>query len=276
MNNKTFKGLILSSILLGIVGIIGITNNQSNFSKNLQANILNNTEEADKKNQNKTRPENLANLKIPILMYHHVDFFDNSTKHNQILTYIGVSSEKLAKELDLIQNLGYTTITFQDIENNNVPTKPIILTFDDSYEDFYTKAYPELQKRNMTAITYVITNDLNTPGYLTTTQIKEMRNNRIDIGSHTLSHADLSSLSEQDLQKEISDSKAYLEKLLDQEILSFCYPYGAYNTNVRNAVEKAGYKYSTTVKPGDAKFNNLLELNRYKVYSDTDLNWYLN
>jgi peptidoglycan/xylan/chitin deacetylase (PgdA/CDA1 family) len=191
------------------------------------------------------------------------------------LTYIGTTSEKLRKQLDLLHEFGYETIVFKDIEEGNIPKKPIILTFDDSYDDFYTKAYPELLKKKMKAITYVITDKLDTEGYLTTNQLREMRNNGIEIASHTLTHPDLKTLTDEELRKEIFDSKAFLEKLLNEKVLSFAYPFGKYNLRIRKVVEDAGYKYATTVNPGNATFKEPLDLQRYKVYSDTDINNYL-
>lgn len=265
MNKNTLRTAIFLLILS--IGFFGISRNYKFNQKTLKANSLETTQ-----NENNAP---LDKLRIPIFMYHHIDYFNDSTEHERILTYIGTTSEKLRKQLDLLQKLGYETIVFKDVDEGNIPKKPIILTFDDSYDDFYTKAYPELLKRKMKAITYVITDKLNSTGYLTTDQLREMRNNGIEIASHTLSHPDLKTLTDEELKKEISDSKTFLEKLLNEKVLSFAYPFGKYNLRIRKVVEDAGYKYATTVNPGNASFKEPLDLQRYKVYSDTDINNYI-
>lgn len=277
MNQSTIKAAIF--LLIISVSFFGLSKVYDLDQKILKVDALETTQPIEKKD--------IILPRIPIFMYHHIDYFNDSNAHERFVTYIGTTSDKLRKQLNYIQELGYETITFSDIAAGKIPKKPIILSFDDSYDDFYTKAYPELQKRNMKAITYVITNNLNTAGYLTTDQIREMHAYGIEIASHTLTHADLPKLKDDELQKEIADSKIFLEKLINEEVLSFAYPFGKYNLRVRKAVEDAGYKYATTTNPGAAKakamcraecaakFIEPLDLQRYRVYSDTDITKYI-
>ncbi len=272
MHTKHFNKVVILAglIIFGISGI-NIYENSRSLPKSLQTSII-------KEEKKETPKLNLANfdpsnLEIPIFMYHHIDY---SNPDQKTASYLAVSLKKLQNQLDLIQNLDYTTINFQNIENGEIPEKPIILTFDDAYNDFYIKAFPELKKRNMTAVMYLPSNKLDTEGYMTLKQIKELRGNNIEIGSHSLNHANLGSLDEENLRKEIFESKHFLEKLTDQKVLSFCYPYGIYNSHIRSLLEEAGYKYGLTTKTGHAKFNKQFDLSRHKVYSDTDINWYIN
>ena len=277
MHTKHFNKIMIVAGLV-IFGISGF-DISSYFSKSLQTTTFKETAKPEifKTIEQKPKPTIInydpSNLEIPIFMYHHVDY---SNPDQKTASYLAVSLKKLQNQLDLIQNLGYTTINFQNIEDGEIPEKAIILTFDDAYEDFYTKAFPELQKRNMTAVIYLPSNKLNREGYMTFAQVKELRGNNIEIGSHSLNHADLGSLDEDNLRKEIFDSKEFLEKLTDQKILSFCYPYGIYNSHIRSLLEESGYKYGLTTKTGHAKFDKPLDLSRHKVYSDTDINWYIN
>lgn len=276
MHTKHFnKVLIVAGLTVITVSAVNIVE-QIN-AKTLESNTFQETAKTPidtqpKQPEKKTKPD-LTNLEIPIFMYHHIDY---SKPDQKTASYLAVSSKKLQNQLDLIQKLGYTPTNFQNIENGEIPEKPIILTFDDAYDDFYTKAFPELQKRNMTAVIYLPSNKLNTKDYMTFAQIKELRNNNIEIGSHSLNHADLGSLNEENLRKEIFDSKYFLEKLTDKKVLSFCYPYGIYNPRIRDLLKEAGYKYGLTTKTGHAKFDRTFDLARHKVYSDTDINWYIN
>lgn len=276
MHTKHFnKVLIVAGLTVITVSAVNIIEqiNSKTLESNTFQEITKTPIDTQPKQSEQTPKPDLSNLEIPIFMYHHVDF---SNPDQKTASYLAVSLKKLQAQLDLIQKLGYTATNFQNIENGEIPEKPIILTFDDAYDDFYTKAFPELKKRNMTAVVYLPSNKLDTKGYMTLAQVKELRSNNIEIGSHSLNHADLGSLDEENLRKEIFDSKYFLEKLTDKKVLSFCYPYGIYNSRVRDLLKEAGYKYGLTTKIGHAKFDRTFDLARHKVYSDTDINWYIN
>lgn len=131
-------------------------------------------------------------VSIPILMYHNIrDYYNQNDK---IGTTNSVSPEKFSEELDLIKKKGYETITFEDLEKNNIPKKPIILTFDDGNSNFYESAFPELKKRNMKAVVFIITGRIGKIGYLDDDKIKKISFYGIEIGSHTVSHRNLSKL----------------------------------------------------------------------------------
>lgn len=74
-----------------------------------------------------------------------------------------------------------------------LPAKPVILTFDDGYEDNYTEMLPILEEYGMKATVYVITNQIGQPGYLTWDQLRAMQVRGIEIGSHTANHDPLTS-----------------------------------------------------------------------------------
>ncbi|MCX6808204.1 MAG: polysaccharide deacetylase family protein [Candidatus Berkelbacteria bacterium] len=208
--------------------------------------------------------------RIPILMYHYIrDLNDPSDK---IGTNLSVSPANFAKELGILQAHDYTTVTFEEIAQNPALTvkNPIILSFDDGYEDFYTAAYPELKKHQMKAVSYVITGKVGGE-YMTAAQIKEISDYGIEIGSHTISHPDLRTLNGQKLKSELTESKATLEAITGKTVISFCYPSGKYNDMVVAAVKNAGYLDATTTNPGLSNFDNLFELSRYRMNPTTEL-----
>lgn len=215
----------------------------------------------------------LKNLSMPILMYHHIRDFNDP--NDQIGINLSVSPQKFADQLDLIKSKGYTTITFSNLETGNIPTKPIVLTFDDGYKNFYQNAYPELKKRGMVGTVFVITQDIGKDQYMDEKEIKEINANGIEIGSHTLSHPDLSKLSSDRAEKEISNSKKTLESLTDNQIISFCYPSGKFSEETTQILKNASYKYAVTTKSKLTTFENLFELNRYRVNSDTNISGFL-
>lgn len=212
-------------------------------------------------------------LEIPILMYHHIRNFNDPA--DNIGTNLSVSPVDFSVQLDLIESRGYETINFIDILNNNIPDKPVILTFDDGYDNFFIHAYPELKKRNMKAVANIIVGSIGKSGYMTAEQIIEISNNDIEIGSHTMSHPDLSTSKETKAINEIGESKTRLEGVINKQIISFCYPAGKFNENTKLITKEAGYGFATTTKSGLSKFDDPFALNRYRVNNGTKINSWL-
>ena len=114
-----------------------------------------------------------------------------------------------------------------------MPKCSLALTFDDGYEDFYTDAYPLLKKYNLKGTLYVIINRLDTPGYVTKGQVKEMADSGlVEIGSHTFNHPDLRTKRLKDAIFEIKYSRRELKKISGRDVPTFAYPYGYFNLNI--------------------------------------------
>lgn len=248
-------------------------NSNSDTNKNTNANSSNQTAVGNQNENSETVVEETKPIpEMPVLMYHHIrDFNDDNDK---IGTNLSVSPDEFASQLDLIKQRGYTTVTFGDLEAGNLPDKPIILTFDDGYENFYQYAFPELKKRGMKAVAYIITGKIGTEEYMTSDQIKEIASNNIEIGSHTISHPDLSKASPEKAKNEIVESKQKLEVFVGR-VISFCYPAGKFSSETEALVKEAGYNFAVTTKSGITKFDDRTELNRYRVNNDTDISSYI-
>ena len=201
-------------------------------------------------------------VKIPILMYHYVEY--NKDLKDTIRTSLSVAPHWFEKQLLELKSQGYETISLDELFTTHVK-KPIILTFDDGYRDFYTDAYPLLKKYNMKATIYVISQFLNRPNYLTIDQLKELAASPlITVGGHTQHHVSLPNVSLNEAKIEIFGSKTDLEKLLGIKINQFAYPYGRFNTAVEELVKEAGFQTAVTTLPGDTQ-SNLFALTRIRV-----------
>ena len=201
---------------------------------------------------NRLQGPKITSLRVPILMYHYIR--DNPDP-NDILGYnLSVTPVEFDKQMHYLSDNQYNTITMLDLVNalkntTPLPKKSIILTFDDGYTDFYTNAFPILKKYNLKAENYVISGFIDHYRYLSSSQIKEMyQSGLITIGSHSVDHPDLRTLTNDTLHKEMIDSKNTLEKLLATTITDFCYPFGYYNESVKESVEEAGYIDATTTQ----------------------------
>ncbi len=207
---------------------------------------------------------------IPILMYHYVRVVTDPK--DTIGIGLSVKPELFAQQMQYLADNGYTTLTMQEVYDilvgrKSLPTRPIALTFDDGYRDFYTAAWPILQRHNFKATNYVITKFIGWDAYMTWPMLQELSDGgQVEIGAHTRSHVDLRTLSADKLQDEVLGSKAILETGLGRPVGAFCYPAGFYNAGVIAAVGRANYLTATTELPG-AKQNiqNPYELPRIRV-----------
>lgn len=117
----------------------------------------------------------------------------------------------------------------------------VSLSFDDGTSSFYQNALPELLSHNFLASENIVNDWIGQPGYMTASQISEINKDGIQIGSHSLTHPYLTSLSDSDLQNEVSGSKSTFLSLGFTPISTFIYPYGDFDGRVENVVMSAGY-----------------------------------
>ena len=98
-----------------------------------------------------------------------------------------------------------------------------------------------------------------------TDSVSVIRDNLVEIGSHTVNHLDLTSITSDQAKYQIVESKNYFEKNFNIKITSFCYPYGFYNESLFSILEDAGYKTAVTTKQGIFYSNdNKFEIKRIR------------
>lgn len=212
---------------------------------------------------------------VPILMYHYIRDYQNTS--DKIGTALSVSPALFTDHVVKLKNNGYQSISFNNyLYDTDLPSKSIIFTFDDGYSDAY-QAASILHNSQMTGTFYVITDFIGRTNYLTLDQIKEMLKWGMTIGSHTLSHPDLAKIADIDDQRQITESRQLLEKMINQPITDFCYPSGSYNQAIVDIVHSAGYLTATTTKSVSAVgFANYLTLPRLRVSPNTTSNSLIN
>ena len=169
---------------------------------------------------------------------------------------LSVTPERFSGHLAEFKKQGFHTIGLQDFadaleKKKPLPSKPVIFTFDDGYENAYTVALPILERHGMTGTVFVIGNAVGTPGYLSWGQLEDMVDSGVfEIQSHSLNHPDLASLSPELLRYELLGSKDLLESRLGLPMTFLCYPYGKYSAQVADAAKHAGYRGAVTTKYG--------------------------
>ncbi len=192
---------------------------------------------------------------VPILMYHRIADIPGDRN--------ALPKEKFAEQLEYLSTHNYHTITPEQLYNHFVnkaklPKNPVLLTFDDGYQDNYLEALPLLKKYNMTAVVFPIYNWIGKPNKwenfgkqetttMNLTELKSWLNHGLDIQPHTADHPFLTQCNEEKLNLEIIDTKTKFEKLLDKPMDYLCYPYGFFNQQVINIVKKANYKMAFAI-----------------------------
>ncbi|MDF2565292.1 MAG: polysaccharide deacetylase [Massilibacillus sp.] len=203
---------------------------------------------------------------VPVLNYHQI----NDTDHNPLT----LSASEFEAQIKYLSKEGYSAITPDQLADylesgKELPSKPILITFDDGYKDNYLVAYPILQKYNFTATIFVISDFVNTyDRYLTWDQIKEMSNKGFSFESHTLSHVTLTNVSDDnDLRKQLTKSKEGLEWRLGKKVEYLAYPCGKYDQRVIDATKDAGYRGAFTINLGrDTTSSTAYYLNRIPIF----------
>lgn len=184
-------------------------------------------------------------MRVPILMYHAVDERPSA---------ISIFPERFAWQMSSLRDNGYQPVTLTKLvrsfrDGGEVPTRPVVITFDDGFESVYTQAWPVLNRFGFEATVFLVAgycgklNDWPTqpstaPRFrlMDWKQIQEMARYGIEFGGHTLSHPRLDKLAPQELKHEILDSKALLEDRLGCAVSVFAYPYGRYNQATKKLV----------------------------------------
>lgn len=158
---------------------------------------------------------------------------------------------------------GVGTLTLDEVyltANTSTPPPPtpagkamVSITFDDAWKTQYTKALPILTKYNMKGTFYITTQYFNTSlysGFMTRAQVKDLYVKGHEIGGHTVSHPNLTTVSLTKLRAELKNSKTTLDTLLGKPIKGIAYPFGEYNQTVIDEAKKIGYTNGRTVEGG--------------------------
>lgn len=210
----------------------------------------------------------------PIIMYHsvHSDAVEKSK--------LSVSLEAFRRQMRFLKENNYNVVSLEKLasmikNSGRVPSRTVAITFDDGYGNFYTCAFPVLKKYGLPAAMFIITEEVERPqgDRLRWSQIREIvSSGLITIGSHCVGPEPLVNIaSEDELKRQIFDSKRALEEQLGRRVTLFSYPEGRFNEQIRQLVIKAGYEAAVATNPGKAFANDdIFALKRLKVSPNCD------
>jgi peptidoglycan/xylan/chitin deacetylase (PgdA/CDA1 family) len=176
-----------------------------------------------------------ANGSLPVLMYHSIadepetgvsPYYRTSTHPASFRQQVGFLAEQGYRSLD------FSAAVALSQQGKSVPQKSVVITFDDGFRNFRTKAFPVLEEYGFTATVFLPTGFIHNARQsfkgkecLTWDEVRELRRRGIHFGSHTVSHPQLDELSWKEIEHELSASKAEIERQLGEPVTSFAHPY---------------------------------------------------
>ena len=164
--------------------------------------------------------------------------------------------QRFAKQLDVLLRYATPTALSGEVELQRGAHLAAV-TFDDGFQNFYEHAMPELEKRQISAVMFVIAEAFgkafgplgHSERVMSLEELRSLPEQLVTIGSHTLTHPMLSTLSEGAAREEIAGSRAKLESLLNRKIQLFSFPFGSFNDRLVELCKEAGYSRVFTTLP---------------------------
>ncbi|MBE6984857.1 MAG: hypothetical protein E7434_04440 [Ruminococcaceae bacterium] len=209
-----------------------------------------------------------AGVNVPVLMYHAVS--DNCWGYEELF----VSPSSMEEQLKYLVDNGYDPIWFEDLAHVEDYDKPVILTFDDGYDDNYTELFPLLQKYNVKATIFVIGQDfVGIAHKMNEQQIRELSDSGlVSIQSHSYTHSDLSAMDKETLEYEMNQTNKVLARITGKVPYVLCYPSGDYSS-LTIEVAKEHYLFGLKMVGGlyNTSVDGPFEVSRYYVARSTDI-----
>ena len=209
-----------------------------------------------------------ATARVPVLMYHSI-----GTTRSRRFRRFAVDPAEFAAQMDYLASQGYQAVTAADLarrqaSGRELPPRPVTLTFDDAYEDFYTVALPVLRRHGFPATLFVPTayvgtiTEFNASGgeadrrIMSWPALRDVVTEGVEVGSHSHTHPQLDLVPEDIVRGEVTRSRRLLEDQLGLPIEGFSYPFGYWSKGARAAVAAMDYRYGVAVAdlmtaPGD-------------------------
>jgi peptidoglycan/xylan/chitin deacetylase (PgdA/CDA1 family) len=191
-------------------------------------------------------------------MYHSISEKESCTRHPYYRT--ATDPRVFGDQLKFLHDNGFKVVSLCDAVScgfgpGGASERPVVITFDDGFQDFYAEAFPLLHKYRYSATVFLPTayigdaaRRFNGAECLTWSQVRELKEAGIDFGSHTVTHPQLKTLQTSDIREEVRRSKQTIEEKLGAPVKSFAYPYAfpetdrGFKRRLHAMLEEAGYE----------------------------------
>lgn len=218
---------------------------------------------------------------LAVLCYHQI--------HPVAETEMVTTPKRFVQQMDYLQRHGYQAVNLRQAElflAGKLPAKlvakPVLITFDDGYDGVFRYAYPQLKKRKMKAVTFLVVSqvDRSKPtAHLTRAQVKEMADSGVfEFGSHTYDlHVPIPErraaglTSAYAIEKDFIRSRAVLQGWLGKPVRSLAWPYGHYDESCLKLARRSGFSMIFTTDYGyNFPGSGPLRIRRIRLSSDFD------
>ncbi len=214
-------------------------------------------------------------IHIPILMYHSISREAERSVHPYYR--VVTTPEVFSQHMSLLGEEGYEVIGLEtalklldssDGSRQVMQVKPVVITFDDGFLDFYANAFPILARYGFTATVFLPSSFIGCNGtslgkaFLSWTHVRELIRAGFTFGSHSVSHGDLSVRPHSDVERELRRSKETIEDRSGRPVFAFSYPYAfpehrkEFLSFLRNALRDCGYSTAVTTSIGTVHEGN--------------------
>src|SRR5438105_1160443 len=207
----------------------------------------------------------MSQQEIPILCYHNIK--SELDHHAPELT---VTDSVFHIQIKMLHDSGYHTITADQLydyltKGSLLPSKPVMLSFDDSHEEHFSVADRELKKYGFKGVFFVETIVLDKPNYLTRQEIKTLADEGNTIACHTYEHPLVTKLKDDEWPRELDQPRELLKQITGKPVDYFAYPYGAWNERAVEELKKRAIKLAFQLSDKQSTTDPLLTIRRIMV-----------
>ncbi len=187
----------------------------------------------------------LAQKEVPVLCYHHIRAI-KPTESESMKSY-SVTPAAFAEQMKTLHDSGYTTILPDQLYEHllhgaALPAKPVMLTYDDTDEEQFSIAKPEMDKYGFKGVYFIMTISMNRPRYMTKEQLKQLSDEGHVIAGHTWDHHMVTKLQGDDWRKQLVEPQEKLKAITGKDVTYFAYPFGIWSPAVIPEIKNANYK----------------------------------
>lgn len=252
------KNLIAVLAIASIVASCSANDNQKNSDAKSETKVSAKTDTTSLSTETPSGPVAdaatiLARPQVPVLCYHHI-------KDGKPTNDYTVNAETFRQQMKILADSGYHSILPDEYYNylahgKPLPTKPFMITFDDTDEEQFTIGKTEMDKHGFKGVYFIMTISIGRPRYMTKEQIKQLSDEGHVVASHTWRHdrvdkylttphidRDSKKMVNNDWDLQLVETRKKLEDIIGKEIHYFAYPFGIWKHDGIPEIEKRGFK----------------------------------
>ncbi|MDP4263878.1 MAG: polysaccharide deacetylase family protein [Bacteroidota bacterium] len=199
----------------------------------------------------------LHRTEVPILCYHQIRDFKPTDSHTAKDYIVPVANFR--EQMKLLADSGYHSILPDQLYDylaygKALPSRPVMITFDDTRLDHYTIAIPEMKKYGYKGVFFIMTVSLGRPGYMSKEQVKQISDEGNIIGSHTWDHHNVKKYTGNDWMIQVEKPSKQLADITGKPVEYFAYPFGLWNKESIANLKR--YKFKAVFQLSDRRDEN--------------------